>query len=104
MRDDRPFGFAGCGNGGKAREVNKSIHAQYSRLRSTKCCGPYMTACLSEDDELWLDSDVRDMELGTELLSPYPASEMVSYLVGASINSPRNQCVELIEQMNINSA
>jgi putative SOS response-associated peptidase YedK len=39
-----------------------------------------------------------------ELLRPYPADEMVGYRVSASINSPRNQGAELIEQVPVNSA
>jgi putative SOS response-associated peptidase YedK len=58
----------------------------------------------SDDYELWLDSDVRKFDLVKELLRPYPASEMMSYPVGTSINSPRNQGAELIEQVTINSA
>ena len=38
------------------------------------------------------------------LLRPFPASEMESYPVSISINSPRNQGVKLIERTAVNSA
>jgi putative SOS response-associated peptidase YedK len=56
------------------------------------------------DYELWLDEDMRKLELVKEMLRPYPAKEMVGYPVSTSINSPRNQGSELIEQVPVNSA
>jgi putative SOS response-associated peptidase YedK len=57
-----------------------------------------------EDYELWLDDDLRKVSLRKELLRPFPASEMKGYMVSTSINSPRNQGVELIERAAMNSA
>ena len=51
-----------------------------------------------EDYELWLEADVRKIDLVKEMLRPYPAEEIVGYPVNASINSPRNQGAKLIER------
>lgn len=108
MRNESPFGFAGLwehweGRGGESinsctiltTEANDVLRPVHDR----------MPVILHPDDyDLWLDSDVRKLELVKELLSSYPASEMMSYPVGTSINSPRNQGAKLIEQVAINSA
>lgn len=52
----------------------------------------------------WLNAEVRAVEALKELLVPYPSSEMSAYPVGAQINSPRSQGVELINRMALNSA
>lgn len=108
MRDESPFGFAGLwerwkGEGRKAinsctiltTEANEVLRPVHDRM-------PVILH--PEDYELWLDSDVRKQELVKELLRPFPAEEMEGYAVSASINSPRNQGAELIEQMAVNSA
>jgi putative SOS response-associated peptidase YedK len=108
MRDESPLGFAGLwerweGTGREAinsctiltTEANEVLRPVHDRM-------PVILH--PEDYELWLDSDVRKLDLVKELLSPYPASEMMSYPVGSSINSPRNQGAELIEQVAVNSA
>jgi putative SOS response-associated peptidase YedK len=51
----------------------------------------------SDDYDLWLDEDDRKQELRTELLRPYPASEMTAYPVRTSINSPQHQGEELVQ-------
>jgi putative SOS response-associated peptidase YedK len=57
-----------------------------------------------EEYSLWLEGEARERESLMELLRPYPADEMVGYPVSDSINSPRNQGAELIEQAPVNSA
>jgi putative SOS response-associated peptidase YedK len=102
MRDETPFGFAGLweqweGNGREVinsctiltTEANEVLRSVHDRMPVILHPGDY---------ELWLDSDLRKLDLVKELLSPYPASKMMSYPVSTSINSPRNQGAELIEQ------
>jgi putative SOS response-associated peptidase YedK len=73
--------------------------------RSLRPVHDRMPVILHADDyELWLDADVRKVDLVKELLRPYPAEEMVGYPVSASINSPRNQGAALMERMAVNSA
>jgi len=108
MRDERPFGFAGLwerweGETGQAinsctiltTEANEVLRPVHDR----------MPVILHPDDyELWLDGDVRELELVKELLRPYEAEEMIGYPVSTAINSPRNQGTELMAQMPVNSA
>jgi putative SOS response-associated peptidase YedK len=108
MRDESPFGFAGLwerweGEGGQVinscailtTEANEVLRPVHDR----------MPVILQSDDyELWLDEDMRKLDLVKEMLRPYPAKEMVGYSVSTLINSPRNQGAELIEQVPVNSA
>jgi putative SOS response-associated peptidase YedK len=45
---------------------------------------------------LWLDPAVRDAEPLQELLTPYPAAEMIAYPVSTRVNSPTNDTSECI--------
>ena len=103
MRDERPFGFAGLwerweGEGGEVvnsctiltTEANDVLRPVHDR----------MPVILHPDNyELWLDGDARKLDLVKEMLRPYPAGEMTGYVVGMSVNSPRNQGAGLIERM-----
>ena len=108
MQNEHPFGFAGLWEKWKATDGQVLETCTILTTEANEVLQPVhdrMPVILHREDyELWLDSDVRKMDLVKELLSPYPASEMMSYPVGTSINSPLNQGVELIEQVPINSA
>jgi putative SOS response-associated peptidase YedK len=107
MRDERPFSFAGLwerweGEGGEVinscailtTEANEVLRPVHDR----------MPVILHPDDyELWLGADARELELVKEVLRPYPAEEMIGYPVSSSVNSPRNQGVELVERATVNS-
>lgn len=108
MRDDRLFGFAGLwdrwkSEGGELIEsctilttdANEALKPVHDRM-------PVILH--PETYELWLDDDPRKSSSREELLRPFPASEMESYPVNASINSPRNQGARLIERTAVNSA
>lgn len=108
LKDGQPFGFAGLwdrwkGEDGKVVEsctiltsvANEVLAPVHDRM-------PVIIH--PEDYELWLDEDVRKQELLKDLLQPYPADEMTSYPVSASINNPREQGARLIERAEINSA
>ena len=105
LREDRPFGFAGLwetweGEGHtitsctilttEANEVLRPVHERMPVILHP------------EDYELWLDADVRKLNLVKEVLRPYPASEMASHPVGIAINSPRSQGAALIERIPLN--
>jgi putative SOS response-associated peptidase YedK len=108
MRDESPFGFAGLwerwqGTGGEAinsctiltTEANEVLRPMHDRM-------PVILH--QEDYDLWLDTDVRKLDLVKEVMRPYPAEEMISYPVSTSINSPRGQGAQLIERVAVNSA
>ncbi|MDQ3802891.1 MAG: SOS response-associated peptidase [Acidobacteriota bacterium] len=107
MRDWGPFGFAGLwerweGEGGEVinsctiltTEANDVLRPVHDRM-------PVILR--PEDHELWLEAEVGKSDLVKGLLRPYPSAEMLGYPVGVLVNSPRNQGVELTEQMAVNS-
>ena len=49
-----------------------------------------------EAEDIWLDSDVQDTGLLSELLVPYRAQDMEAYEVSTLVNSPRNNSPEVI--------
>lgn len=48
-------------------------------------------------EKLWLDSNIRDVQLLKNLLVPYPAELMRAYQVSSRVNSPKNDDPECIE-------
>lgn len=106
LHEKRPFGFAGLweqwkGEAGKTIEsctilttgANDVLRPMHDRM-------PVILH--REDYALWLDEDERKRALLKELLRPYPAEEMNAYPVSLMVNSPRNQGVRLIEQLDSN--
>jgi putative SOS response-associated peptidase YedK len=108
MRDDRPFGFAGLwerweGTGSEA--INSCTILTTAANEVLRPVHDRMPVILHpEDYELWLDADTRKPDLIEGMLLPYPAEEMVGYPVSTSINSPRSQGEQLVEQIAVNSA
>ena len=108
MRDERPFGFAGLwerweGEGGQAinsctiltTEANEVLRPVHDR----------MPVILHPDEyEVWLDTDVRKLDLIKEMLRPYPAEEMMGHPVSTQVNSTGSRGPELIAEMPLNSA
>jgi putative SOS response-associated peptidase YedK len=104
MKDGRPFGFAGLWDRWKTPEggvletctilttgANEKVTVVHER----------MPVILSPSDyDLWLDEDVRKLELLKELFRPYPSAEMSSYPVSTLVNSIRNDGAELIERVS----
>lgn len=108
LRDDRPFGFAGLWDRWRNKEGGI---IETCTILTTEANGILMPVhdrmpviLHPEDYELWLDEDVRESDLRLELLQPFPASEMSGYPVSASVNSPHSQGVELMQQLEVNSA
>jgi putative SOS response-associated peptidase YedK len=50
-----------------------------------------------ENEELWLDPELKDFNKLASLLTPYPSDMMESYEVAPLVNSPRNDTPECIE-------
>jgi putative SOS response-associated peptidase YedK len=108
MRDDRPFGFAGLWDRWQSPEGEVIESCTILTTEANEVLRPVhdrMPVILHpETYELWLEDDMRKVGLREELLQPFPASEMASYPVSTSINSPRNQGEKLIERAAVNSA
>lgn len=50
----------------------------------------------AENEKLWLDPSIKDIELLKSLLTPYPSEEMEAYEVSTAVNSWRNDTPECI--------
>ena len=101
LKDDGLFGFAGLWDKWRSpdgerletcsiltTDANEVLSAVHSR----------MPVVLSPDSyDLWLDEDLRKLDLRRELLRPYPAPEMTAYPVSTAINSPQHQGEELVQ-------
>lgn len=102
MRDESPFGFAGLWEQWKGEEGHVINSCTILTTEANEVLRPVhdrMPVILHPDDySLWLDHDVRKLEMVEDLLRPYPADEMDSYPVSTLINSPRSQGERLIER------
>jgi putative SOS response-associated peptidase YedK len=108
MQDEHPFGFAGLWEKWKAIDGQVLETCTILTTEANEVLKPVhdrMPLILHPDDyELWLDADLRKLDLAKELLRPFPASEMIAYPVSPSINSPLSQGAQLVERMAVNSA
>jgi putative SOS response-associated peptidase YedK len=101
MKDGSPFVFAGLwetwGGDGKdeirsctilTTDPNELIAPIHNRMP---------VILYPENYELWLDPDVREVDLLSSLLGPYPEDAMEAYPVSRRVNSPANDepsCIE----------
>lgn len=108
MHDERLFGLAGLWERWRTEEGEVIESCSILTTAANEVFRPVherMPVVLDpESYGEWLDTDTRGVEALKELLRPYPSSEMIAYPVSISINSPRNQGVELIEGTAVNSA
>lgn len=108
MRDELPFGFAGLWEQWKGEEGEAINSCTILTTEANEVLRPVhdrMPVILHPDDySLWLDHDVRKLEMVEELLRPYSSKEMFGYPVNPAINSPRNQGAGLLERAAVNSA
>jgi putative SOS response-associated peptidase YedK len=108
MRDERPFGFAGLwekwrGSDGETLQTCAILTTEANEVLS-RVHDRMPVIIHPEDYELWLGGDARELDLVTELLRPYPSSEMVSYPVSARVNNTGNVGADLLTPVRINSA
>lgn len=102
LRAERPFGFAGLWDRWKSPEgeVLETCTILTTEANETaKAIHERMPVILSPSDyDLWLDEDLRKLELLTELFRPYPSGEMISYPVSTLVNNVRVDRADLIAQ------
>ncbi|MFB4321622.1 SOS response-associated peptidase family protein [Priestia sp. BR_2] len=51
--------------------------------------------------DIWLDPEVRDKGKLQELLSPFPAANMLSYPVSVAVGNDKNTGTELIDEITL---
>lgn len=100
MQDESPFAFAGLWE----RWSRGVDEVRSCAIITTKPNGlvrgihDRMPVILpAENYEAWLDPDLREIELLTSLLTPYPAGDMQAYPVSRAVNSPSNDSPGCIE-------
>lgn len=54
-----------------------------------------------EDEEPWLDQEIKDSKDLLPMLAPYPAEEMEAYEVSRLVNSPANNSPECVEPVRM---
>jgi putative SOS response-associated peptidase YedK len=108
MRDESPFGFAGlweCWAGQGREAINSCTILTTEANEVLRPVHDRMPVILHpEEYSLWLEGDEREQDLLKELLRPYPAEEMTGYPVSQLVNSTRNKGLELIGELQLNSA
>ncbi|MCA1557825.1 MAG: SOS response-associated peptidase [Acidobacteria bacterium] len=104
MADERPFALAGLWDrwGGPDGELVESCAILTTEANEVlRPVHDRMPVILSADSyDLWLDSDLRKLDIVKELLRPYPAAEMTAYPVSRLVNSPQRQGAELLNRNN----
>lgn len=101
--DQSPFAFAGIwshwepGDGGSARESVAILTTEPNAILEP--IHDRMPVMLEADEEdVWLSGDVAD---ATDVLDPYPETEMEAYPVSKSVNNPDNESPELFDEVDI---
>ena len=56
-----------------------------------------------EAEKIWLDPQIQDTEMLSNILVPYPSNEMRVYEVSKLVNSPKNNFPELIKEIGYSS-
>ncbi len=56
-----------------------------------------------EDEDLWLDPNLKDVTRLTPLLTPYPANALEAYDVSTIVNSPKNDVPECVQPAKIST-
>ena len=50
----------------------------------------------AKDEQVWLDNNIKDVELLKDILVPYGAADINAYSVSSLVNSPKNNSIDLI--------
>jgi putative SOS response-associated peptidase YedK len=103
MRDDHPFGFAGLWDRWQSPEgaalETCTILTTEANEKARNIHDRMPVILHPADYDLWLDEDVRKLDLLKELFRPYPSEEIITYPVSTLVNNVRVDRAELIEQV-----
>jgi len=98
MKDEEPFAFAGLWESWQDMESCTILTTRPNELM--KNLHDRMPVILSSNDYcLWLDPTLDDREQLESLLVPCPSSDMKAYPVSTTVNSPKNDRPECIEEV-----
>lgn len=100
LRSREPFAFAGLWDTWKKPDSGELQSFTIVTTEPNELMRPIhnrMPVILRrEDEEMWLDPDLRDTARLLPALTPYPPGEMDAYDVSALVNSPKNDVPECI--------
>ena len=103
LKSGEPFAFAALWESWKApdgRQVNTCsiLTTEPNELMAT--IHNRMPVILSKEEEkIWLDAKVQDLDKLGALLNPFDASRMEAFEVSGKVNSPKNNGPELLERI-----
>ena len=99
LKDGEPFAFAGLWESWKDPAGESVLSCTIVTIGPNSLIEPIhnrMPVILSREAEpVWLDQDIQDTALLSELLVPYSGDEMEVYQVSKLVNSPGNNSPEL---------
>jgi len=104
LRNEEPFAFAGIWDDWKKPEGDRLITFTIITTMANELMKPIhdrMPVILHRNDESkWLDPELIDLDSLVTLLIPYPSDLMKAYEVSTIVNSPKNDSLHCISQLN----
>jgi putative SOS response-associated peptidase YedK len=102
LKDEDMFGFAGLYDVWQDREGTTLSSYTIITTMPNELVAPIhdrmLAILLKAQEDLWIDPGFHEMDVLKAFLStPYPAAAMKAYLVSSLVNSPRNDCPEVID-------
>ena len=101
MKDDEPFAFAGLWDTWKNPDGQQLRTCTIITTQPNDVVAPIhnrMPAILlPEAREAWLDPAIKDDELLTHLLAPYPSDAMTARAVSRLVNDPRHDSPDVLQ-------
>lgn len=103
LRSGEPFAFAGLWETWRDPEGERIQSCTIITTTPNELVGNIhdrMPVILPPDlEDLWLDPDVKDSAILSDILAPYPAEHMQAYEVSPLVNSVKNNTPELIRRV-----
>ncbi len=102
LKDRGPFGFAGLWDVQKYTAerdfYSYTIITTSSNELMEKIHNRMPVILKREDEDRWLDPDLKDLNELLSMLKPYSGEEMEAYEVSRAVNSPANDGPECVEE------
>ena len=104
LKNEQPFAFAGIWDDWKKPEGDRLLTFTIITTMANELMKPIhdrMPVILhSNDESKWLDPELIDLDSLVTLLIPYPSDLMKAYEVSTIVNSPKNDSLHCISQLN----
>ena len=107
MKTSQPFAFAGLWarwNDFTGKSVLSCTIITTNPNSLIKPVHKRMPAILpAQAEKIWLDPQIQNIEMLSNILVPYPSNQMRVYEVSKLVNSPKNNFPELIKKIECSS-